>query len=99
MPKGTTFQEGFVPPVNPPLTDPFGPILIWVNSSGEPELDTDYPHLPCVPCEDVVNMESQQLHLSEGFTMPPQVSGPSNPIQTPEQPFGHKHFQSIRYNY
>jgi hypothetical protein len=94
-PEGTNFQEGFVPPVNPPLTDPLGPILIQVNSSGEPELDTDYPHLPLVPCEDIVNMESQQLHPSEGFTTPPRVSGPSNPIQTPEQPFGHEIFNRL----
>jgi hypothetical protein len=66
--EGTNFQEGFVPFVNPPLTNPFGPILIWVNSSREPGLDIDYPRLPLVPCEYVVNMESQQLHLLEGFT-------------------------------
>jgi hypothetical protein len=31
-------------------------------------------------------METQQIHSLEGFTMPPQVSGPSDPIQTLEQP-------------
>ena len=33
-PEGTNFQEVFVPPANPPLIDPFGPILILVNYSG-----------------------------------------------------------------
>jgi hypothetical protein len=87
--KETNFQEGFVPPVNPPLKKPLGPILVWVKYYGEPELDTDYPCLPFEPYEEVVNMESKQVHQSEGFTTPPRISGPSNPIQTPKQPFGH----------
>jgi hypothetical protein len=31
-------------------------------------------------------METQQIHLSKGYITPPRVSGPSDPMQTPEQP-------------
>jgi hypothetical protein len=34
-------------------------------------------------------MEFQQLDQSEGSIMPPRVSSPFDPIQTPEEPFGH----------
>jgi hypothetical protein len=30
--EGPSFQEGFVPPANPPLTDPLGPLLVQINS-------------------------------------------------------------------
>jgi hypothetical protein len=43
-------------------------------------------HLPLVPCEDIVSMETQQIHLSEGYITPPRVLGPFDPMQTPEQP-------------
>jgi hypothetical protein len=46
-PEGDKFREGFVLPANPPLTDPFGPLLLQVNSVGEPELGTNYPSTSC----------------------------------------------------
>jgi hypothetical protein len=34
-------------------------------------------------------METQKIHSLEGFTMPPQVSSPSDPIENLKEPFGH----------
>jgi hypothetical protein len=84
--EGDNFQEGFVLPANPPLKDPFGPLLIRVNFVRELELDTDYPHLPLAPCEHIMSMETKQIHSYEFFTTPSLVSGPSNPMKTLEKP-------------
>jgi len=55
-PEEPSFQEGFVPPANPSLTNPLSPPLVQINSSGE--FETDYHRLPLVEFEDIVNMES-----------------------------------------
>jgi hypothetical protein len=52
----TSVQEGFIPPANPPLTNPFGPLLVRVNSLGE-IVTEDYPRLPPRPFEEE-NMEA-----------------------------------------
>jgi hypothetical protein len=54
-PEGPNFQEAFVPPTNPPLTNPLGPLLVQVNSFRE--FKTDYPRLQLVPFEEILNME------------------------------------------
>jgi len=57
--EGDNFLDGFVLPANPPFTNPFGFLLLQINYVGEPELGIDYPHLPLVPCEGVVSMETR----------------------------------------
>jgi hypothetical protein len=84
--EGDKFREGFVLPTNPPSNDPFGPLILQVNSVGEPELGTNYQFLPLVPCEDFISMETQQIHLSDGYITPPRVLGPFEPMQTCEKP-------------
>jgi hypothetical protein len=81
---GIGFQEGFVP-ANPPLTDPFGPIILQIPSSRdfESELQYYYSQLPLRPYEEVLAMESRKSNPTEGFTTPIQTSGLVDPTQIP----------------
>jgi hypothetical protein len=68
---GIGFQEGFVP-ANPPLTDPFGPIILQIPPLGDFEYALQYypSQLPLRPYEEVLAMESGTSNPTEGFTTP-----------------------------